>query len=214
MYIMELFSSSQAGLLSPWSSPAENYPDSGKTLFDLWHESRCKAAQSEDSTTINCFKEVTLNYIRESIGTKRFNCTFTLSLDLNKRALSSLRNDHIAQWRHIKQQMRAHMGTYKYRYYMIPEYTKRGVVHSHGVISFNCDTYDDYCYERARWVRKMSLKVGRSIQWTRVNDLYKPYMPTESNRKIRVKQTFENWIVNYCHKSNVRKKLGHSNMYK
>jgi len=105
------------------------------------------------------------------------------------------------------------MGTYKYRYYMIPEYTKRGVVHSHGVISFNVDTYDDYCYERARWVRKMSLKVGRSIQWTRVNDLYKPYMPTESNRKIRVKQTFENWIVNYCHKSNVRKKLGHSNMY-
>lgn len=209
---MELFSSSQAGLLSPWSSPAKNFSHDGKSLFDLWHESRCKAEHCEDSRVINVFKEVTLSYLRERIGTKRFNCTFTLSLDLSKRALSSLRNDHLAQWRHIKQQMRAHMGTYKYRYYMIPEYTKRGVVHSHGVICFNVNTYDDYCYERARWVRKMANKVGRSIQWTRINDLHKPYMPTESNRTVRTKQTFSNWIVNYCHKSNVRKKLGHSNM--
>lgn len=178
-------------------------------LFTTWVNAQNNAV---DSATIDTFNEVTVDYLREKIGTKKFNCTFTLTLDLTKRALSDLRNDHIQQWRHLKQQMRAHMGTYSYRYYMIPEYTKRGVVHAHGIICFNSATYDDYQYDRARWVRKMKLKVGKFIQWTRINDLYQSYMPTESNVTVRRNQTFSNWINNYCHKSNVRKNLGHSNM--
>lgn len=182
------------------------------TLFNAWLYAREQTAETSDSHLINAFKNVTVDYLRDKIGTRKFNCTFTLTLDLKKRSLSDLRNDHIKQWRHLKQQMRAHMGTYNYRYYMIPEYTKRGVVHAHGIICFNSPTYDDYQYDRSRWVRKMKLKVGQFIQWTRINDLYNSYMPTETNVTVRRNQTFSNWIDNYCHKTNLRKKLGHSNM--
>lgn len=181
------------------------------SLFNAWLHARELTAETRDSRLLCAFKNVTLDYLREKIGTKKFNCTFTLTLDLSKQGLYPLKNDYKKQWRHIKQQMRCFMGTYSYRYYMIPEYTKRGVVHAHGVIKFNSETYDDYCYDRTRWVRKMALKVGRNIQWTRINDIHKPYMPTESNVKIRKMQTFAHWIDGYCHKSNLRKRLGHSN---
>jgi len=183
------------------------------SLFNAWALAQERTVNQSDSCIINTFKKVTVNYLREKIGTKRFNCTITITLDIKgKRALHHLRNDYLKQWRHIKQQMRAHMGTYNYRYYIIPEFQKRsGVIHAHGIICFNSDTYDDYCLDRARWVKKMHLKCGRSIQWTRINDLYQPYMPTETNCKVRTKQTFSHWINNYCHKENTRLQIGHSN---
>lgn len=183
------------------------------SLFNAWAYAREQTAESSDSLLINAFKNVTVDYLREKIGTKKFNCTCTVTLDLKKSALRNLRNDHTAQWRHLKQQMRAHMGTYNYRFYIIPEYQKRnGIVHAHGIICFNSPTYDDYCYDRSRWVKKMSIKCGRMIQWTRINDLYHPYMPTETNKVVRRKQTFAKWINDYCHKDTTRLKLGHCNM--
>lgn len=183
------------------------------SLFNAWAYAREQTAETSDSCLINAFKNITVDYLRNKIGTKKFNCTITVTLDLKKRALNHLRNDYSAQWRHIKQQMRAHMGTYNYRYYIIPEFMKKsGIIHAHGIICFNSATYDDYCLDRSRWVKKIALKCGRSIQWTRINDLYNPYMPTESNCKIRKQQRFDHWINNYCHKANTRLQLGHSNM--
>lgn len=181
------------------------------SLFNAWVHARELTAETQDSRLLCAFKNVTLDYLRERIGTTKFNVTFTLTLDLSKQQLSHLKNDYKKQWRHIKQQMRCFAGTYAYRYYMIPEFTKRGIIHAHGVIKFTSETYDDYQYDRSRWVRKMALKVGRKIQWTRINDIWNPYMPTESNVLIRKMQTFAHWIEDYCHKSTLRKRLGHDN---
>lgn len=183
------------------------------TLFNAWAFAREQTADTSDSCLVDAFKKVTVNYLREKIGTKRFNCTITITLDLKKKHLRECKNNYTKQWRHIKQQMRAHMGTYNYRYYIIPEFHKKsGNVHAHGIICFNSPTYDDYCLDRARWVKKIHLKCGSFLQWTRINDLYNPYMPTETNCKVHAKQTFSHWIDNYCHKTNLRLQLGHSNM--
>lgn len=183
----------------------------GYDIFHKWAFAREQSCESNDSHIINAFKNVTIDYLREKIGSKRYNCTFTLTLDLQKRALYDLRNDYKAQWRHLKQQMRIYMGTYNYQFYMIPELTKRGIVHAHGIIKFRAQNYDDYEYDRIRWVRKMKLKVGKYVQWTRINDLYNSYMPTESNVTIRKQQSLALWIK-YCHKEDLRNRIGHCNM--
>lgn len=209
---MELdFGFTSRGLDTLDQSPAKN-SSTGYNMFAQWLYAREQSCESNDSHIINAYKNITVEYLRDKIGTRKFNCTFTLTLDLKKKNNFSLKNDYMAQWRHVKQTMRQYMGTYSYRFYMIPELTKRGIIHAHGIIMFTADNYDDYEYDRVRWTRKMKLKLGRSIQWTRINDLYNSYMPTESNVKIRRAQSFNNWITNYCHKGDLRKKIGHCNM--
>lgn len=192
-------------------SPAKN-SSKGYDMFANWLYAREQSCESNDSHIINAFKNVTVDYLRDRIGSKRYNCTFTITLDLKKKNLSDLKNDYMKQWRHIKQTMRVNMGTYNYQFYMIPELTERGIIHAHGVICFRALSYDDYEFDRVRWTRKIKLKCGKCIQWTRINDLYNSYMPTESNIMIRRKQSFNNWITNYCHKNDLRKKIGHCNM--
>ncbi len=192
----------------------------GRMLLD-WHTMANKVSQAcdydlndngnIDSTVFNKFKTVTLAYLRDKIGTRKFLYSFTLTLDLRKRSLTSLRNDFHAQWLHLRRMMRATMSTYNYVYYMVPELTKRGVIHSHGIILFRALDFDQMSYDRSRWVRKIKLKCGNSLQWTRINDLYKSYTPTESNVSVRRPQKLSKWI-DYIHKSNLKKHIGHSNM--
>jgi len=210
---MELdFGLKQSSPLDQIAAKKNNNSEDEFSLFAAWVYAREKTAESQDSHLISAFKNITVEYLRDKIGTRKFNCTFTLTLDLSKKQNRHLKNDHIKQWQKIKNQMREHAGSYNYRYYMIPEYTKRGIVHAHGVIMFTSDTYDGYQYDRSRWVRKMSIKLGRNIQWTRVNDLYNPYMPTETNKTVRAHLTFRHWIDEYCHKNALRKRLGHANL--
>lgn len=167
--------------------------------------------EEKDSTILNTFKSVTLDYLRERIGSRKFLYSFTITLDLRKRALSSLRNDFLSQWSHIKRTMRCFMCTYNYIYYMVPELTKRGIIHAHGIILFRAKDFDQMSYDRSRWVRKLKLKCGNCMQWTRVNNLYNSYVPTESNVLVRRPQKLSNWI-DYIHKGNLKHYIGHSNM--
>ena len=182
-------------------------------IFNKWQKMNhifAELSDVDDDSTINVFNSVTIDYLRNRIGTRKFNCTFTVTLDLSKKKLYKMKNDYIQQWRHLKNTMRQFQGTYNYQYYMVPELTKRGVIHGHGIIVFRAQNYDDYEYDRIRWVRKLKLKCGRSVQWTRINDIHNSYMPTESNVSIRRAQSLEKWIE-YIHKGNLRTRIGHAN---
>lgn len=152
---------------------------------------------------------VTLDTLRELVDGPGYTYTWTITLDTKKKKYKTeLVNDSKRQWRHIKKVLLLHLDKYKYRSIMVPEFHKNDTrVHAHGIIHFRVDNYDDACLQRSKLVKKLHNECGRQIQWTRINQSVGKYMPSESNIKVKEKQTLEGWHT-YLHKHTLRKHYG------
>jgi len=171
-----------------------------------------------DQATANFFQnETNLRTLRcdsISLATLQFTLdnggylySYTLTLDFKKKEIKNMINDIIAQWRYIKRKLVSVVDRYRFRSIFIPELTKSGNVHCHGVILFKDTDYDEMCYRRSVLNRYLSRNLGRSLQWTRINSVTESYLPTETNVKIKTKQCLKTWHK-YLMKSKLRKKLG------
>lgn len=152
---------------------------------------------------------ITLESLREIVDSPGYTYTWTTTLDTKKKKYrTELVNDSRKQWRHIKKVMLLHVDKYKYRSIMVPEFHKNDTrVHAHGIVHFKVDNYDDACLQRSKLVKKLHVECGRMIQWTRINQSVGKYMPSESNVKIKEKQSLEKWHE-YLHKHTLRKHYG------
>lgn len=162
--------------------------------------------QNETNLTLRC-DSISLPQLQSLVGNEGYLYSYTLTLDFKKKDIKAMINDIKKQWRFIKRKLVAVLDRYRFRSIMVPELTTSGNVHCHGVILFKDKNYDEMCYRRSVLNRYLSRNLGKCIQWTRINDAYAPYMPTETNIKIRKNQSLKNWHT-YLMKSDLRKKLG------
>lgn len=171
-----------------------------------------------DQATANFFQnEATLQSLKcDSISLPQlqhlcdnggFLYSYTITLDFKKKDIRNLINNVPAQWRYIKRKIVSVLDRYKFRSILVPELTKSGNVHCHGVILFKDNDYDDMSYRRSVLNRYIARNMGNALQWTRINSMVESYTPTETNVKIRKPQKLSTWHK-YLMKSGLRKRLG------
>ena len=152
---------------------------------------------------------VTLQSLRDVVDSDGYTYTFTITLDpKRKKFKKELINQPKKQWRHIKKVLLTHVDRYKFRSIMVPEFHKNSTrVHAHGIVHFKVENYDQACLKRSQLVTKLHKECGQEIQWTRINESLNSYMPSESNIKIKEKQSLRTWHK-YMHKDQLRLSYG------
>lgn len=162
--------------------------------------------QNETNLTLKC-DSVSLATLQSLVGQGGYLYSYTLTLDFKKKDVKNLINDIKSQWRFIKRKLVSVLDRYRFRSIFVPELTKSGNVHCHGVVLFKDEDYDEMSYRRSVLNRYLSRHLGKALQWTRINDAFESYQPSESNVKIKSKQSLKTWHK-YIMKSKLRKKLG------
>lgn len=152
---------------------------------------------------------VTLECLQQLVDSDGYTYTFTITLDpKRKKFKKELINQPKKQWKHIKKVLLTHVDRYKFRSIMIPELHSNSTrVHCHGVVHFRVNNYDQMLLKRSQLVTKLHKECGQMIHWTRINESIASYMPTESNIKIKEKQTLKKWHE-YMHKDCLKNVMG------
>lgn len=184
----------------------------GVIVLDLMTPGFKKIATGGDSVIVHNKDnfdtyQMSLDRIRDRLCSC-FNVEFTLTMSNKLRKLDlELANQ---SFKSLLEDFQTYCKKRNYFYYYVLEEHKSGHLHAHGIISYLGILYNDYLLKTAS-IYKWFSRRGAKFNWCRINDLFKPYKPSEGNIK-RKSANFKNWYF-YLHKDiNETNKVQHNDI--
>lgn len=167
--------------------------------LDLMTSGKSEIEISGDSITIldgHNFdtNQVSIVLIRELLA-NCFNIEFTLTM-AKKIRFKELEDANDAFVK-ILDSFKLYCRRRKLKFYYVYEKHKSGHLHAHGIINIVHGAWNDYLLKTAS-IYKYFYRRGARFNWCRINDLHRPYKPTEGNLK-RETALFSKWYY-YLHK--------------